>query len=85
MLNKKAFANSLAFVTAIIVIAFDILVWIAPAIATWLFNAQFLGADVASLWSTPTVGSAFGIVITLTLLAWIMGYLWAWFYNKLTQ
>lgn len=47
MLNEFAFANSLAILTGLLYIVFIILL-LAPNLFKFLFNTQFLGADVAS-------------------------------------
>ena len=64
MLNKLAFANSLAVLTAAVYILFAILALVAPRVFQILFDAQFFGANVASLFpkvqpsasGTPTRG-----------------------------
>ena len=49
MLNPRAFANSLAVLTAALYVLFPILVLVAPRVFQVLFDAQFFGANVASL------------------------------------
>jgi hypothetical protein len=49
MLSEFAFANSLAILTGLLYIVFVILQLLAPNLFKFLFNTQFLGADVASL------------------------------------
>jgi hypothetical protein len=49
MLNKLAFANSLAVLTAALYVLFAVLALVAPRLFQALFDAQFFGANVASL------------------------------------
>jgi hypothetical protein len=48
-LNQIAFANSLAVLTAACYVLFAILALVAPSLFQVLFDAQFFGANVASL------------------------------------
>ena len=82
-LNEKAFANALAILTAAFYVIFYLLSLIAPRAFEFLFNAQFLGADVASLLPAKiSFGSFLGILVVFVVIAWIMGYVWAWLYNR---
>jgi hypothetical protein len=50
----------------------------------FLFNAQFFGADVASLLPGELTYVGFvGTFIGLILGAWLVGFAWAWLYNRL--
>ena len=48
-LSQTALANSMAILTAAFYLLFYLINLIAPGLFRFLFNAQFLGADVASL------------------------------------
>jgi hypothetical protein len=48
-LNKVAFANSLAVLTAAIYVLFAVIALVSPRAFALLFDAQFFGANVASL------------------------------------
>src|SRR6266540_3089326 len=48
-LSQSALANSMAILTAAVYLLFYLINLIAPGLFRFLFNAQFLGADVASL------------------------------------
>ena len=86
MLSEFAFANSLAVLAALFYLVFFALGVVAPEISTVLFNAQFLGADVASLLpKRVSVGNFLGTVVSLILTGWVGGYFWASLYNKLTM
>jgi hypothetical protein len=47
MLNKFAFANSLAILTGGLYVLFGVLALVSPRAFQLLFNAQFFGANVA--------------------------------------
>jgi hypothetical protein len=86
MLNKLAFANSLAVLTAALYVLFAILALVAPSLFQVLFDAQFFGANVASLF--PKVQPSAASLVTLVLMigmAWVVGYAWAWLYNRLAK
>ena len=86
MLNQAAFANSLSILTGALCILFYLIRLLAPELFKHVFNAQFLGADVASL--LPKKMSFSYFVRTLAILVisvWIFGYAWAWLYNQLTR
>jgi 2TM family of unknown function (DUF5676) len=84
MLNPIAFANSLAIVSGAACLALYILAVVWRDAFRFVFNAQFLGADVASLF--PRWRPATGFLTTLVALvvsAWLLGFCWAWLYNRL--
>jgi hypothetical protein len=86
MLNKLAFANSLAVLTAALYVLFAILALVAPSLFQVLFDAQFFGANVASLF--PKVQPSAASLLTLVLMigmAWVLGYAWAWLYNRFAR
>ena len=86
MLSEFAFANSLAILTALLYIVFVILLVLAPNLFKFLFNTQFLGADVASLFPRRISAGRFaGTLVTLVVSGWIFGYAWAWLYNRLPK
>jgi hypothetical protein len=86
MLDRIAFASSLAVLTALVYLAFVLLALISPAIFQLVFNAQFFGADVASLLPKVALRPAFLITFVLVVaMAWGWGYLWAWLYNLLAR
>lgn len=84
MLSEFAFANSLAILTGLLYIVFVILLLLAPNLFKFLFNTQFLGADVASLFPRRISARSFaGTLVTLVVSAWVFGYAWVWLYNRL--
>ena len=83
-LNTVAFANSLAVPPAALYILFVIIALVSPSAFQFLFNAQFFGADVASLFSAvwPSVASLATLRIVVVM-AWVMG--WRWLSNRLVR
>ena len=85
MLNPVAFASSLTILTG----AFYLLLYILGVVwreaFRFLFNAQFLGADVASLLPQRLTVSGFvGTLVALLVFMWIFGYAWGWLYNQMS-
>lgn len=86
MLNGVAFASSLTILTAVFYMALYLLAIVWHEAFRFLFNAQFLGADVASLVPRPlTVGGFVGTLVGIIVFAWLFGYAWAWLYNAMSQ
>jgi 2TM family of unknown function (DUF5676) len=86
MLYPAAFANSLAILTAALYLVFHLIRLIAPIGFRFIFNAQFMGADVASLlWREIPVGTFLISLIIAAATAWIFAYVWAWLYNRLAK
>jgi hypothetical protein len=86
MLNERAFANSLAVLTAALYVFFAILALVAPRLFQVLFDAQFFGANVASLF--PKVRPSAASLVTLVLMigmSWVAGYAWAALYNRFAR
>jgi hypothetical protein len=86
MLNKIAFANSLAVLTAALYVLFAILELVAPRVFQVLFDAQFFGANVTSLF--PKVQPSTASLVTLVLMigmSWVVGYAWASLYNRFAK
>ena len=85
MLNPMAFAGSLTILSG----AFYLLLYVLGVVwrdaFRFLFNAQFLGADVASLLPQRlTVGGFVGTLVALLVFVWVFGYAWAWLYNQMS-
>jgi len=86
VISPFAFATSLALLTAVLFLLFLGLDLVAPGVFRFLFNAQFFGADVASLLpQRASVGAGVGTFVTLLISAWVLGYAWAWLYNQLRK
>ncbi len=86
MLNQSAFANSSAILTAALYTVFYLVSLIAPDFFRLLFNAQFLGADVASLLPKElTLGSFIVTLVIMVITVWVFVYIWVWLYNRLSR
>lgn len=86
MLKLVPWANAITATAVVAYVALWLLSVVAPALFTLVFNAQFLGADVASLYPTgQDMGTAFTGLVVVGVTAWLFGYLWAWFYNRFAQ
>ena len=86
VLREFALATSLALLTGLFSLGVLVLGLLAPGIFKFLFNAQFLGADVASLFPKRiSFGNVIGTLMTLVVTAWVFGYAWARLYNWLAK
>lgn len=86
MLRPVAFANAIAVTTAALTVFLWALKFLLPSFFTFFFNAQFFGADVASLLpkeSNPLLMLA--EFVALLAGAWGIGFLWALLYNKFSR
>lgn len=83
MLKPIAFANALAILTGAFYLLIHIIRLFAPVSFRYLFNAQFMGADVASLmWPQVASGNFIITFIIAVVTAWLFAYCWAWLYNR---
>lgn len=86
MLNKMAFANSLAILTATFYLLFYLVNLIPPGLFRFLFNAQFMGAMRHPLFpKNLSWGTLWGALIAVVAISWIFGYVCAWLYNSLAR
>lgn len=86
MLHKTAFANSLAALVVALYVVYYVLALVARPVFDFLVNAEFFGGDFASLIPAQIgLTTALGTLATMAVTAWIMGYLWAWLYNKFAK
>ena len=86
MLNPGAFASSVTILTAAFYLILYLPAGISREVFRFLFNAQFLGADVASLLprDLPVAGFV-GTLLAIIVFVWLFGYVWAWLYNRLAR
>jgi hypothetical protein len=81
-----AFANALGLTSATLAIVLIILRGVAPSAFVFIFNAQFFGADVASLLTpTPAPLTTLGELTAFVVGAWAFGLLGAVIYNRLVK
>ena len=86
MLNKVAFASALSLLTAALYLLLYLLAVLMPTVFRFIFNAQFLGADVASLLPRELSFLTFdATLVVLVITTWVFGYLWAQLYNRFAQ
>lgn len=86
MLNAVAFASSLTVLTGALYLLLYLLAVVWREAFRFLFNAQFLGADVASLLPRDhSVGEFVSTLLAIIVFVWVFGYVWAWLYNRLAQ
>ena len=81
-IRPLAFANALAFTTALLGILLIVLRLFAPAVFVLIFNAQFFGADVAML--LPVELHVVRVIVVFVALvggAWSFGLIGAVLYN----
>jgi hypothetical protein len=86
MLKPVAFANAIAVTTAALTTFLWALRFFLPSFFTFFFNAQFFGADVASL--LPKDANALPMLAEFVALlagAWGIGFMWAALYNRLAK
>ena len=86
MLNRIALATSLAILSGLLYLLFYVLAVVWRDGFRFLFNAQFFGADIASL--LPQQLSFVGFVgtgVVVIVSGWVFGYCWAWLYNQLSR
>ena len=81
MLKSHALAGSLAGLAVILYVAFYVIATISPELFRFLFNAQFMGADLAP----ASVQFNFGSLFSLVVIAWLAGYVWGLLYNRLVK
>jgi hypothetical protein len=86
MLKPLAFANAVAVTTAALTVFLWALRVLLPPFFTFFFNAQFFGADVASL-LPKDVSPLLMLAEFVALLAgaWGIGFVWAFFYNRFSK
>jgi hypothetical protein len=85
-IRPLAFANALALTTAVLAIVLLVLRAVAPSVFVFVFNAQFFGADVASL--LPNQADTLKLAGELAAFvggAWGFGLLGAVLYNRFIQ
>jgi hypothetical protein len=86
MIRPIPFANALTITATGLFVFLIGLRAVAPSFFTAFFNAQFFGADVASLLpAEPGLGRLVADLLIMLIGAWLFGYCWALIYNFLTK
>jgi hypothetical protein len=85
-IRPLAFANTLAMTTAVLALVLILLRIFFPPLFVFIFNAQFFGADVASLLPQPLhFLTMMGEFVAFVGGAWGFGLLGAVLYNRLIR
>jgi hypothetical protein len=85
-IRPLAFANTLAITTAVLALILVLLRIVFPPLFVFIFNAQFFGADVASLLPQHVnIVKMIGELVAFVGGAWGFGLLGAIVYNRLIQ
>jgi hypothetical protein len=83
-IRPLAFANTLAITTAVLALVLILLRIFFPPLFVFVFNAQFFGADVASLLPERIhIPKMIGEFVAFVVGAWGFGLLGAIVYNRL--
>lgn len=86
MLKPIPFANAIAVTTAGLTVFLWALRFLLPPFFTFFFNAQFFGADVASLLPKDiSLLLMLAEFVALLAGAWGIGFVWAALYNRLAK
>lgn len=84
-LNEKAWANASAVFIGIVYVFCALAVVLFPGIAKNVAGSWFHGIDLGLIW-TGGVRSNFLLgLVTAVGLSWLVGWLFAWLYNKLAK
>lgn len=82
-MRPLAFANAITVTTAGLAAFLLALRLLAPKFFVFFFNAQFFGADVASLLpADPPLTLLAAELLALLVGAWMIGFVWASLYNR---
>lgn len=85
-MKEVPFANALAFVSGLVSLICALGVWLARDAFVGLFGEIFHGINLAALpVKEVTVGGVITGLIVAVISAWILGYIFASSYNKLTK
>jgi hypothetical protein len=86
IIRPLAFANALAITTAALWLLLILLRLVAPSAFIFIFNAQFFGADVASLLPRETHAlDLLGEILAFVGGAWGFGIVGALLYNRFIE
>jgi hypothetical protein len=86
MIRPLPFANTLAITTAVLALVLILLRIAFPPLFVFIFNAQFFGADVASLLpDRVNIPKMIGELAAFVGGAWGFGLLGAMLYNRFTR
>lgn len=83
MIRPIPFANALTITATGLFVFLIVLRELTPSFFVYFFNAQFFGADVASLLpAKPGLLRLSADLLIMLAGAWLFGYVWAIVYNR---
>lgn len=85
MLKPQPLANSLAVTSALLYLILFLLKIFSPPFFKLILNSQFYGADIASQIPRFGIANFLGLLIAVSVVSWILGYLVAVIYNHFAQ
>ena len=84
-LRETAWANALAGTMGFVYVACALLVGLFPEVSKAVAVSWFHGFDLGKIWEAAPRGNFVLGLITATAGSWVVGYLFAWLYNKLVK
>ncbi len=84
-LKANVLANTSAILTGIIYVVCAVLVMLLPDFFKDVATSWFHGMDLGAIWTGAPRGNFFLGLVTAMGGAWIIGWLFAWVYNKLLK
>lgn len=84
-LKENAWANASALTVGFIYVACALLVAVFPELFKAIAVSWFHGMDLAQIWTGEPRGNFVLGLISAVGGAWLVGYIFAWFYNKFVK
>lgn len=84
-LNELALANTSAAVTAIVYVVCSLSVALFPGFSKVVSQSWFHGMDIGLIWTGSPRGNFLLGIITAVIGMWLVGWVFAWFYNQLAK
>ncbi len=81
-LNERALANASALLTGIVYIVCDLWVIIFPNFFKVVSQSWFHGIDLGLIWTGGSRGNFFLGLISAVIGMWLVGWFFAWAYNR---
>jgi hypothetical protein len=83
--NLIATANALAATVGFVYIACALFIWFLPELSRSVTASWFHGIDLNQLWTGTASGNFVTGFISAVVGAWIVGYIFAWTYNRFVK
>lgn len=84
-IRENVWANASALTVAFVYIACALLVGLFPEVSKLVAVSWFHGMDLGIIWTGGSRGNFIVGLVTATGGGWIVGFIFAWFYNKLNK